>query len=167
MITRRSALLISVLILASFGTMSGASGRLPQASGQVVQAEQKALLDRYCLTCHTQRQKDRGAVPIALDNLDMSNLAANAEVWEKVVRKVRAGVMPPPAVSRPDPAATRAFVSWLETELDRAAQARPNPGRPLIHRLNRTEYANAIHDLLDLDIDAGHAAPARRCGVRL
>jgi mono/diheme cytochrome c family protein len=160
MSTRRTAFLIGVLILASFGTMSRASGRVQQTAGpQAGRGEQKALLDRYCLTCHTQRQKDRGVVPIALDNLDIANPSANAEIWEKVIRKVRAGVMPPASASRPDPAATRSFVSWLETELDRAAESHPNPGRPLIHRLNRTEYANAIHDLLDLDIDAASLLP--------
>jgi Protein of unknown function (DUF1592)/Protein of unknown function (DUF1588)/Protein of unknown function (DUF1585)/Protein of unknown function (DUF1587)/Protein of unknown function (DUF1595) len=122
-------------------------------------SQQRALLDRYCVTCHTQRQKDRGIVPIALDNVDLAKVAADAELWEKVIRKLRAGVMPPAGSPRPDQLASRNFTSWLESELDRSATANPNPGRPLIHRLNRTEYANAIHDLLDLDVDAATLLP--------
>jgi mono/diheme cytochrome c family protein len=122
-------------------------------------SQQRALLDRYCVTCHTQRQKDRGIVPIALDTVDMAKVPADAELWEKVIRKLRAGVMPPAGSPRPDQAALQDFTLWLEGELDRAAAANPNPGRPLIHRLNRTEYANAIHDLLDLDVDAATLLP--------
>jgi hypothetical protein len=121
---------------------------------------ERALLDRYCLTCHTQKATERGAVPIALDTLDLSNVPANAEAWEKVVRKVRAGLMPPPGAPRPDQTATQNLASWLETQIDRAAAANPNPGRPLLHRLNRTEYANAIRDLLALDVDTTLLLPA-------
>src|SRR5262245_54236028 len=89
---------------------------------------QRAVLDRYCLTCHTQRAKDRGVVPIALDNVDVSNVAADAELWEKVLRKMRGGLMPPPGAPRPDEVSKRNLLSWLETQLDRAAAANPNPG---------------------------------------
>jgi hypothetical protein len=123
------------------------------------QTNAKQLLDRYCVTCHSQRQKDRGNVPIALDNVNLSNVSADAELWEKVVRKVRAGVMPPAGSPRPDPAASRDLVSTLESQLDASATANPNPGRPLIHRLNRTEYANAIRDLFGLEIDAASLLP--------
>jgi mono/diheme cytochrome c family protein len=119
----------------------------------------RALIDRYCVTCHTQRQKDRGAVPIALEKADLSRVSADAETWEKVIRKVQGGLMPPPGSPRPDRAATQNLVSWLENELDRAAAAAPNPGRPLLHRLNRTEYVNAIRDLLALDIDGASFLP--------
>ncbi len=119
----------------------------------------RALIDRYCLTCHTQRQKDRGVVPIALDKLDLSKVAADAETWEKVIRKLQGGLMPPPGSPRPERPATRNLVSWLATELDKAAAATPNPGRPLLHRLNRTEYVNAIRDLLALDIDGASFLP--------
>ena len=89
-----------------------------------------------------------------LDDADLSNVPGNAEVWEKVMRKLRVGMMPPQGMpqARSRPRTTR-LVSWLETSLDRAAAEKPNPGRPLAHRLNRTEYANAIHDLLALDVD--------------
>jgi hypothetical protein len=94
-----------------------------------------------------------------LDGLDPSQAPANAEVWEKVVRKLRANAMPPPGMPQPDPAARQGFISYLEVQLDRAAEAHPNPGRPVLPRLNRAEYANAIRDLLALDIDAASLLP--------
>src|SRR6266704_1135828 len=120
---------------------------------------QRAFIDRYCLTCHTQKSKERGTVPIALDTVNLSNVAADAEVWEKVVRKLRAGLMPPPGAPRADLAASQDLVSWLETQLDRGAEANVHPGPPLLDRLNRTEYANAIRDLLALEIDAVSLLP--------
>ena len=124
-------------------------------------ATQKALLDRYCLTCHTQRLKERGTVPIALDSLDLSQVGANAATWEKVVVKMRAGLMPPAGSPRPDKATHDAFASWLESELDRNGAAHPNPGRTEpFHRLNRAEYRNAIRDILDLDVDVAALLPA-------
>jgi hypothetical protein len=143
-----------VLAAGFIAMVSSALGR-----SQVV-SPQRALLDRYCLTCHTQKAKERGAVPIALDALDLSNVPADAETWEKVVRKVRSGLMPPPGAPRPDQAGTEDLISWLETQLDRAAAAHPNPGRPLLQRLNRTEYANAVRDLLALDVDTTSLLPA-------
>jgi hypothetical protein len=93
--------------------------------------------------------------------MDLANVAVGAEVWEKVVSKVRSGLMPPAGRPRPDGAATDAFASWLETELDRRAAARPNPGRTeAFHRLNRTEYQNAIRDLLAIDVDVTSLLPA-------
>src|SRR5689334_15530103 len=97
-------------------------------------APHRALIDRYCVSCHTQRNKDRGTVPVALDQADVMKPEADAELWEKVIRKMRGGLMPPPGVARPDEAAAHSLISWLETSLDQAAQASPNPGRPLIHR---------------------------------
>src|SRR5262245_6769900 len=111
-------------------------------------ASPQAFLEKYCLTCHSESSKQKGIVPIALDSLDFSNVAKDAEIWEKVIRKVDAGVMPPPGTSRPDRAAALGFTASLKADLDRTAQANPNPGRPLLHRLNRAEYANAIRDLL-------------------
>ncbi len=133
-----------------------------QQSGPVSsRASQEALFARYCVACHTAQQRQRGVVPIALDSLELSDVAADGDAWERVVRKMRAGLMPPPGMPRPDRASHDAFVAWLEDELDRASRANPNPGRtePL-HRLNRTEYRNAIRDLLDLDIDVASLLPA-------
>src|SRR5262245_6951890 len=113
-------------------------------------APYRALLDQYCVTCHNERAKTAG---LMLDKLDLDRLAENPETWEKVIRKLRGGMMPPTGRPRPSGDDTYKFVSFLETSLDRAGSAKPNPGRATIHRLNRTEYGNAIHDLLDLDID--------------
>src|SRR5262249_58655124 len=87
------------------------------------------------------------------------DVRAHADVWKTVFRKVRAGMMPPAAMPRPDASARAALVSSLEATLDRAAREKPNPGRPLAHRLNRAEYANAIRDLLALDVDVGSLLP--------
>ena len=132
-----------------------------QVTPQSASAPHKALLDRYCLTCHTQRLKERGTVPIALDTLDLTNVGASAASWEKVALKMRAGLMPPAGAPHPDKAAHDAFAAWLEAELDRNAAARPNPGRTeSFHRLNRAEYRNAIRDILDLDVDVAALLPA-------
>ena len=120
-----------------------------------------ALVQRYCLTCHTQRMMERGTVPVELESADLENVPAQAEIWEKVIRKVRTGTMPPLGRPRPEPAAADRLAAWLETEIDRAAAASPNPGRTVpLHRLNRTEYQNAVRDLLDLDVDAAALVPA-------
>src|SRR5262249_49738567 len=100
---------------------------------------QRALIDSYCIGCHNQPAK---IGDLALDTLDLSDVSKNAEVWEKAVRKLRGGLMPPPGTRRPDAAAVETFITALEGALDQAAVAHPNPGRVALHRLNRTEYAN-------------------------
>ena len=95
-----------------------------------------------------------------LDNLDVENISEGAELWEKVLDKLRAGAMPPAGMPRPDRSTSDALVAWLETELAREATAKPNPGRPAIQRLNRAEYTNAIRDLLEVDIDGASLLPA-------
>src|SRR6185436_10430982 len=96
-----------------------------------------------------------------LDQLDVANVGERTDVWEKVVRKLRGGVMPPAGLPRPDEATYQAFIVSLETSLDRAAAAHPNPGRTeAFHRLNRTEYANTIRDLLAIDVDVEALLPA-------
>jgi mono/diheme cytochrome c family protein len=126
----------------------------PQAPGDV--AAHRATITQYCVTCHNARLKTGG---LTLDDADLTRVAATPELWEKVVRKLRAGVMPPQGVRRPDAAAMHALIAALERDLDGAAVARPNPGRPLLHRLNRAEYKNAIRDLLALDIDVTALLP--------
>ena len=95
-----------------------------------------------------------------LDKMDVDHVSSAAETWEKVIRKLQGGMMPPQGMPRPDQAATSAFVTYLETSLDRAALANPNPGRASLHRLNRTEYGNVIRDLLALDVDVSSMLPA-------
>jgi len=117
----------------------------------------KAFVDTYCVTCHNQRAKTAG---LFLDTMDVTNVGVNAEAWEKVVVKLRAGLMPPSGVRRPEQPVIDNFASTLEAALDRVAAEHPDPGRTEpFHRLNRAEYQNAIRDLLSLDIDATPLLP--------
>jgi len=119
---------------------------------------EQVLLARYCVSCHNDRTRTAG---LALDSLDITNVSADAPTWEKVVRKLRAGVMPPLGRPRPDEATYDQFVAWLEGQLDSAAAARPDPGRTeTFHRLNRVEYRNAIRDLLAIDVNVEDLLPA-------
>ena len=111
----------------------------------------RAFLDQYCVTCHNERAK---TASLLLDKMDLTHAGDAAETWEKVVRKLKAGMMPPSGARRPDRATIDAFTAKLEAELDRAAAAKPNPGATALHRLNRSEYTNVIRDLLALDVDA-------------
>jgi mono/diheme cytochrome c family protein len=119
-------------------------------------AEHRALLDQYCVACHNQRAR---TADLAFDTMDLAHVGDEAEIWEEAVRKLRAGMMPPPGARRPAPAAVESFVSWLETSLDRAAADSPTLGRVALHRLNRAEYANAVEDLLGLRVDASTLLP--------
>ena len=119
------------------------------AAAQSVSA--RAVLDQYCVTCHNQRLKTAG---LMLDTADLSQAGMSAELWEKVLRKVRSGEMPPPGRPRPDAATYATLTAFLEKSLDDAAAAKPYPGRVAVHRLNRTEYRNAVRDLLGLEIDS-------------
>ena len=141
---------------------------------QSVSASNRALLDQYCAICHNQAVVNSLAMSneglqttqlrnlgLTLDTEDVSDLAANPEVWEKVIKKLRVGVMPPPNYPRPDKVRYDGFRTWLEDELDSIAANRANPGRTqAFHRLNQTEYRNSIRDLLDLNIDVSDLIPA-------
>src|SRR5688572_20008105 len=128
----------------------------PSASG-TADAHQ-AMVKRYCVSCHNERLKTGG---LALDSLSLTDVAAGSETWEKVVRKLRTNAMPPANMPRPDAAAKSAFITYLETGIDRAAAAKPFPGRTeSIHRLNRAEYRNAVRDLLAMDVDVESMLPA-------
>jgi hypothetical protein len=115
------------------------------------------MLDQYCVVCHNQQAKTAG---LMLDKMDLNHLEDGAQTWEKVILKLRGGMMPPQGRPRPPQAAVESFVNWLETSIDTTATARTNPGRSPLHRLNRTEYGNAIHDLLALDINVTDLLPA-------
>jgi hypothetical protein len=121
-------------------------------------AQDRAVLDKYCVTCHNQKLKTAG---LALDTADFARPSNSADVWEKVIRKLRAEMMPPVGSPHPDKAAAAALASYLETSLDAAAAANPNPGRTVLHRLNRAEYGNAIRDLFALQaLDVTSLLPA-------
>src|SRR5207237_4754834 len=115
------------------------------------------IVTKYCLTCHNDNAKTGG---LSLEKLDVDHPAADAETWEKAIRKLRAGLMPPAGMPRPDRAAVDAFRASLEKSIDVAATQNPNPGVTALHRLNRTEYANAIRDLIAIDVDASTILPA-------
>jgi cytochrome c5 len=117
----------------------------------------RAVLDRYCVTCHNEKLK---TADLLLDKADLGRIADAAPLWEKVARKLRTGAMPPAGMPRPDQATYESFATYIESPLDRAAAAKPNPGRPTIHRLNRAEYTNAIRDLLAVDTDGESLLPA-------
>ena len=127
------------------------------APGTMSASGARALLDRYCVTCHNARTR---TADLTLDTMDLSRVGDDATTWEHVVGRLRAGAMPPTGRPRPDAATSRAFVSWLEAALDQAALVQPDPGRPAIHRLNRVEYGNAIRDLFDLELDVHALLPA-------
>jgi mono/diheme cytochrome c family protein len=130
----------------------------PQAAAPAAApgADQNAVVRRYCATCHSERTKSGG---LSLTAFDAARAAQNAETAEKIIRKLQAGLMPPPGSPRPDAAAHAALVSMLETTIDTAAAAKPNPGARTFQRLNRPEYSRAVHDLLGLDVDAGTWLP--------
>ena len=155
--TTRLSILFAVVVTVT-AAASGALATSPgqQAAGTVLSAsssQQSALLDEYCVTCHNQDRLETGGVPFAFEDLDLENVGVDAEVWEKVVEKMRLGMMPPAGNPRPDRGPYDQFVMRLETELDRAAAASPNPGRPAVRRLTTAEYINAVHSLISFEID--------------
>ena len=147
---RRLSTLLAVAVVAGVGVVHAQPAALD-----------RALLDRYCVTCHNERLRTAG---LTLDTVDLNDAAAHAEVLEKVVRKLRAGQMPPVGRPQPAPATRDAFATALETALDRAAAAAPNPGRLPAHRLNRLEYVHAVRDLLAIEVDPS-MLPVDNAGV--
>src|SRR5437016_6703076 len=113
-------------------------------AGPAGPAEPAEVINKYCVTCHNDKARTGG---LTLEHADFADVPRGAETWEKVIRKVRAGMMPPIGAARPEAAQLHALITFLETSLDRAAEVKPRPGRTVMHRLNRTEYANAIRDL--------------------
>jgi hypothetical protein len=128
-----------------------------QPSPEELAARHTETISRFCLDCHNEVDRESELV---LENRDLLNLSADAEIWEKVIRKLRGELMPPPGGPRPDRKTVDEFVGFLETSLDAAAEQKPSLARAPIHRLNRTEYGNAIRDLLALEIDVTELLPA-------
>ena len=147
------AMSLSAAVIFSAGAQTAAQ----QAQQVSTASAPRAVLDKYCITCHNEKLRTAG---LALDTLDISNPSANAQVWERVIVKLRAGSMPPQGNPRPDRETYRSMASWLENEIDRAWAAKPYPGRiGAVHRLNRTEYNNAIRDLFALNQDVKSLLP--------
>ncbi|HEX5420541.1 MAG TPA: DUF1587 domain-containing protein, partial [Gammaproteobacteria bacterium] len=128
-----------------------------QPSQDKLVAEGSATIQHYCTDCHNDTELVGG---MSLEHAKLAKAAENPEQWEKVIRKLQGNLMPPPGGRRPDAEQVQSLVSLLETRLDQAAALHPNPGPAVIHRLNRTEYGNAIRDLLALDIDPADYLPA-------
>ena len=147
---------VSALMLSAGWSILHAGSQDTPARPATPAMNPRAVVDKYCVTCHNQRTKTQG---LALDGLDLATPATHGEEWENVVRRLRTRSMPPQGMPRPDDATYEALATYLETELDRAAVAKPNPGRPIIRRLNRNEYANAVRDLLMLEVDISSMLP--------
>lgn len=141
------AVAVSVAPRAQAPAPAPAPARVAQTS--VDGAAAQAVVDRYCVNCHNDRTKSAG---LSLQAANPADAPARAEVWEKVIRKVSAGSMPPVGMPRPEEATLNGFTAFLAGSLDRAAAASPDPGRPVLHRLNRAEYGNAVRDLLALEV---------------
>ena len=143
----------------------GPSAAAPPAAAATPQpvktaADERAALDRYCVSCHSERAKASmdSARKLQLDTLDPANVLKDGAKWELVVRKLRAGMMPPAGVRRPDAPVYDSMISYLESELDKSTAINMPP--PGLHRLNRTEYANVVRDMLDLEIDPAQYLPS-------
>jgi len=148
---------VALAMVAALGYVPVARAQSPatvSATLATSAASERALLDQYCVTCHNQRLKTAG---LMLDQLDIAQMHEHAEVWEKVVRKLRAGMMPPSGMRRPDAPVMESMITFMEKELDRDAVTNLTP--PGMHRLNRTEYTNAIRDVLGLEVDATKFLP--------
>ncbi|OLD22067.1 MAG: hypothetical protein AUI91_02970 [Acidobacteria bacterium 13_1_40CM_3_56_11] len=153
------SLTILSLLVQVYGKTGGRQSQSAVASSD--QAAAQRAINQYCSTCHSDKAKAAGmdsARKIDFDRLDIAGLSRDAETWERVVRKLRAGMMPPSGIRRPDRETYKGLIAWLENELDRnAVTYTPPPG---LHRLNRTEYANVLQDLLDLNIDPAKYLPS-------
>ena len=146
------------VVLLALAATAGLAHAEQAASAEATATPERALLDRYCVACHNERLQTAG---LELDTADVTDVAADPALWEKVVRKLRAGAMPPAPRPRPDEATYARFIARLETQLDAVASADPNPGRTeAFHRLNRAEYRNVVRDLLALDVDVAELLPA-------
>ncbi len=154
----RVAIVLAVAVWALSVSSSAPRAQAPADAPKA--ADPERTVKQYCATCHNERNRTAAtASGVVLEHVDFTRIVQDGEMWEKVIRKLRAGAMPPAGMPRPDAAAHDALVSFLETTLDRAAAIRPNPGRPSPHRLNRAEYANAIRDLLALHVDPAELLP--------
>ena len=143
---------LAVIVLAGSG-QALAQGPVSKPS---VADDERAFLKKYCMTCHNEKLRTAG---LSLENVNLADVSQNGEILEKVVRKLATGAMPPASARRPEKSALTTFRASLETSLDLAAAARPNPGRPMmLHRLNRTEYLNSVRDLLDVELSPEDAS---------
>jgi mono/diheme cytochrome c family protein len=147
--------LFTCLGIAVVGTQILAAQSVKTDAAQA--AAERALIDKYCVTCHSERLKTGGLV---LEKMDLTKVPERADLWEKVAMKLRGGMMPPPGLPRPEAKDLDGLATFVESEIDHAYSAKANPGRVGLHRLNRAEYANAVRDLLALEVDPSDLLPA-------
>ena len=140
----------------SLGTIFGAPPQESKPSPAAADPN-RALVNRYCVGCHNQRLK---TAKLELDVLDLTHPEKNALTWERAIRKLRGGMMPPPGAPRPPLEDVNSLATYLENSLDKAGAANLNPGSVRIHRLNRAEYTNAMRDLFGIDVDAAALLPS-------
>ena len=163
---KKALLTTTALILASIALTAG--GQAPKAAAPPATTAAQAdsiepyqeMLNKYCVTCHNQKSKTPGGLPLELDLASLKDPGSTAEAWERVVKKLGVGAMPPQGSPTPGVAELTKFNSALMTSLDKAAARKNDPGRYVLHRLNRTEYANAIRDLLDVSLDVTDLLPS-------
>jgi uncharacterized protein DUF1587 len=158
----RLALALGTGALVLLGVAWSASAPAPPATNDSAQ-EQAGLLDKFCSRCHNDERLSGNLTFSTLSAADLST-GTNLEQWEKILRMTSRGEMPPRSRPQPSPEARASFTHWLGSSLDRYAAAHPNPGRATIRRLNRAEYANAVRDLLALDVDVSSELPADDSG---
>jgi Protein of unknown function (DUF1592)/Protein of unknown function (DUF1588)/Protein of unknown function (DUF1587)/Protein of unknown function (DUF1585)/Protein of unknown function (DUF1595) len=147
-------LLVTAAAAAMFGFQKPASSQ--QTPGHPTPQSARSLLNEYCVVCHNDSER---VANFSLETADLTAVGNHPEIWERVIRKLRAGMMPPAGMPRPALAQYDGLRDWLESEIDKKAASHPNPGSVVLHRLNRTEYANTIRDLLDLRVDVSTLLP--------
>jgi len=158
---RKSIVFTAALLALGIGVPLGAqTGAAPsKAATTVEEAKYRAFVNQYCIACHSKRVVNPAEAPINLEAAAFDDLMGHAETWERVLRKLSVRAMPPPGVPRPTEAEYARFTSWLAGSLDRAWEGHGTPGRYVVHRLNRAEYANAVRDLVAVDIDVSDLLP--------
>ena len=158
------AILGALVWLAAAGLSAQTAPAAPapraQAAAANPVAQHRAMLKQYCIGCHNTRSPQPASEPVNLETANLDDVSASAATWERVLRKLSVRAMPPQGMPHPSETDYQAFTTWLSGSLDRAAAARNNPGRFVAHRLNRTEYGNAIRDLLALDVNVGDLLPS-------
>ena len=168
MVRRHTAAVLATCVASAAVSMTiGASGQVRTTPPRLRRPHRKCRqlsfdqLNRYCVTCHNDKLRTGG---ISLETLDTTKVVDATPSWEKVIGRLRAGTMPPARLPSPGQPTLAAVAGWLETTIDTRAAANPAPGRPASHRLNRTEYSNAIRDLLAFDVDVRSQLPADNQG---
>ena len=144
---------ITAPLLAQTGSTASKAGATAEA------VKYRAFLDKYCVACHSNRAANPAEGPVNLESAAFDEPLGHAETWERVLRKLSVRAMPPPGLPRPSEAEYAGFTSWLAASLDRAWEGHSTPGRYVVHRLNRAEYANAVRDLIGIQVDASTLLP--------